>query len=136
MKPFTIKKETQPITITSHGSSLNKAFENIAKGMFTYVMNEEEIEPVGQYTINLIGASSQELLLKWISMLQYLHTHHDLVFGYFSVAIENDKQLTGQVFGQKHTPQLGAEPSTLKVVPDSVEITKKSQYKIQASFTK
>jgi len=134
MKPFTIKKDTQPLTITSHGSSLNKAFENIAKGMFTYLLQDEEVEPVGQYTINLTGETSKDLLVKWITMLQFLHTHHDLVFGYFSVTID-DQQLTGHIFGKKHQPQLGNEPTSLIVMPETIEITKTSHYKIQASFT-
>lgn len=135
MKPFTIKKEPQPLTITSYGSNLNKAFENIAKGLFAYIMQEQEIEPVGQYTINLKGTSSEDLLLKWLNMLQFLHTHHDLVFGFFSVSIDEKQNLTSQIFGQKHTPQLGDETITPKVLPKSIEIIKKSQYKIQASFT-
>ena len=135
MKPFSIKKEPTPLTIKSYATTLEKAFENIAKGMFTYIMQEQEIEPVGGYTINLKGKTSEELLVKWISTLQYLHSHHDLVFGYFSVTIDEKQNLTGQIFGQKHTPQLGEELSEIRIIPNSIEITKKNHYTLEARFS-
>lgn len=134
MRPFTIKTEADKIHITSYGSTMGKTFENIAKGIFAHINNEEDPDPVGQYTVNLSGKSTNDLLKKWIHTLFYLHSHHDLIFHYFKVSI-NDNQLNGQIFGKKHTPQLGASITLSSVIEDSISLSEQKTIKATVSFT-
>ena len=88
MKTYELIDHTADVGIKAYGSSISKAFENAAKGMFDIITDKSEIESIGQYDIKIKSQDLEQLLVDWLSELLYLHSAKNLVFGFFKVEID------------------------------------------------
>lgn len=101
MKPYEIFEHTADIGIIAHGSTLEKAFENAAKGMFSIISPSKKIEKKEK---KLVGISregdDEQMVVDFLSELLYIHDTEKLVFGTFNVKI-NDA-LKAEAWGEKY----------------------------------
>ena len=100
---FRIIEHTADVGIEAYGSTMEEAFENAAKGMFSLMIgkNLESIERKIEKKVEIpFDMDAEQLLVDWLSELLYIHDVEHLVFGEFDVKI-NDK-LVGRAYGEKY----------------------------------
>ena len=136
MKTFELIDHTADVGVKAYGKTLSEAFENAAKGMFSIITDDSEIESVGQYNIELEAPDLEQLLVDWLSELLYLNTARNQVFGFFKVDLdEKNNKLTAKIFGEKFTlskHKIGAE---IKAVTYHIlEVKKKKPFHVQVLF--
>ncbi len=112
---FKIIEHTADVGIEAYGETLEKAFENAAKGMFAIITNNGKIESKIERKVEIPYEGDDELLLvDWLSELLYIHDVENLVFGDFKVKI-NDK-LVGYAYGEKYDRQKHGYGMQIKAV--------------------
>ena len=139
MKKYDIIDHTADIGVKAYGETLEEAFENVAKAMFDIITDNSEIEPIGQYDIELEAADFEQLLVDWLSDLLFLSSTQNLVFGFFKVKIdgkkEKQKRLSATIFGEKldiSKHKIGAEIKA--VTYHMLEVRNKKPYHVQVLF--
>ena len=135
MEKYELIDHTADVGVKAKGKTIEECFENAAHGMFDIITDNSEIENVGQYDIQLFADDLEQLLVDWLSELLYLHSAHNLVFGFFKVELDGEKKLKGRVFGEKlnmSKHKMGAEIKA--VTYHMLEIRKKRPYHAQVLF--
>jgi SHS2 domain-containing protein len=126
----------KPFELKVTGKNLKDAFEKSARMMFQELVDIEDAEFVGQYNLSLNATSPEELLQKWLNLLLVFYNKYDLVFHFFNVTIDQEKNtLTGTICGDKHTPDSFQQQKSLSQVTSTPEITiKKRSVAIEVSI--
>ena len=136
MKTYELIDHTADIGVKAFGKNLSIAFENAAKGMFDIITDSSEIENIGQYDIELEAPDLEQLLVDWLSDLLFLNSAKNLVFGFFKVELDEEKnKLTAKVFGEKFNlskHKIGAEIKA--VTYHMLEVKKKRPFHVQVLF--
>jgi len=136
MKTYELIDHTADVGLKAYGKNLSEAFQNAAKGMFDIITDSSEIEPVGQYDIQLEAADLEQLLVDFLSELLFLNSAQNLVFGFFKVELdENKNSLSARVFGEKFNiskHKIGAEIKA--VTYHMLEVKNKKPYHAQVLF--
>jgi len=136
MKTYELIDHTADVGLKAYGKNLSEAFQNAAKGMFDIITDSSEIEPVGQYDIQLEAADLEQLLVDFLSELLFLNSAQNLVFGFFKVELDEDKNsLSARVFGEKFNiskHKIGAEIKA--VTYHMLEVKNKKPYHAQVLF--
>ncbi|MEA2053736.1 MAG: archease [Candidatus Thermoplasmatota archaeon] len=101
MASFSIFEHTADIGIEAYGATLEKAFENAAKGMFYIITDGSNIDAIERREIKIpVDLDEEQLLVDWLSNLLYINDVEGLVFGDFEVKIGNE--LAGEAWGEKY----------------------------------
>ena len=115
------------IGIRGKGKTLEKAFEEIAKAMFSVEVNVNKIKSKKIVQVKCHAENNEELLIEWLNSLLSQASLKAMVFSKFKVKIKEDKKnkkfgLKGEAFGEKlskkHEPRneiKGATYSQLKI---------------------
>jgi SHS2 domain-containing protein len=112
---YTIIEHTADIGLEAHGKNLEEAFENIARGMFAIITDESIIKyKVKKEIILPIERDMEQLVIDWLSELLYLSEISGLVFGKFSVTI-NDK-LRAEAWGEPYSRDKHGYGAEIKAV--------------------
>ncbi len=99
---FRIIEHTADIGIEAYGKTLEEAFENAAKGMFSIMTGGGKIESKIVREIKIpFDMDAEQLLVDWLSELLYIRDVEHLVFGEFDVKI--DKELVGKAYGEEYS---------------------------------
>jgi SHS2 domain-containing protein len=102
MEDYSTFEHTADIGIEAHGRTLEEAFVNAAKGMFSVIAEGSNIGTREKRHIELpIDSDEEQLLVDWLSELLYINDVEGLVFDDFAVKIE-DKSLVADVYGEKY----------------------------------
>jgi len=135
-EPYKLIDHTADVCIKAFGKNLSECFENAARGMFDIITDKSEIESTGQYDITLEADDLSQILVDWLSELLYLHSAHNLVFGFFKVNLdEKNNKMTGRVFGEKFDlskHKIGAEIKA--VTYHMLEVKDKQPRHVQVLF--
>ncbi len=136
MRPYELIDHTADIGLKAYGKTLSEAFAHAAKGMFDIITNSSEIENKGEYAIKLSADSLEQLLVDWLSELLFLQGAENLVFGVFTVTV-NEKRciLSATVFGEefdREKHQVGIEIKA--VTYHMLEVQRKSPCFVQVLF--
>jgi len=99
-KKFDIIDHTADVGIKAFGKSANELFENAAKGMFHLIQGGSQVEAVETHYIQLENRELDELLVDWLSELNFLHQTEMVLFSEFNVQIEEDG-LQAEVKGER-----------------------------------
>jgi len=136
MKTYELIDHTADVGVKAYGKTISEAFENAAKAMFDIITDKSEIENTGQYNIELEAPDLEQLLVDWLSDLLFLNSAKNLVFGFFKVELDEEKnKLSAKVFGEKFNlskHKIGAE---IKAVTYHIlEVKKKKPFHVQVLF--
>jgi len=136
MKTYEFIDHTADIGIKAYGKTLSEAFENAAKGMFSIITDNSEIENIGQYDITLSADDLEQLLVDWLSELLYLHSAKNLVFGFFKIELdENKNKLSAKIFGEKLNMSKHKAGAEIKAVTYHIlEVKNKKPYYVKVLF--
>jgi len=98
---FQLFEHTADIGVEAYGSTLEEAFEEVAKGMFSIITNGSKIESKERRVIRLpVDSDKEQLVVDWLSELLYINDVEGLVFGEFKVKINNE--LVGEAWGEEY----------------------------------
>ena len=113
MKAYEFIDHTADIGLKANGATLSEAFAHAAEGMFAIITDSSVIENKGEYHIELSSDDLEQLLVDWLNELLFLQGAENLVFGRFSVDIDEQKHyLSATISGEEFDPkkhQIGME---------------------------
>ncbi|RLG78118.1 MAG: archease [Thermoprotei archaeon] len=102
---FRYREHTADVIIEAWGPTLEAAFEEAAKAMFTLITDIEKVEPREEFSIEVKGFDLENLLYQWLEELLYYHDSQNLVFSKFQVMeisrVGEDYLLKAKVYGEK-----------------------------------
>lgn len=107
MKEFELLDHEADIGIKSWGKTVEEAFENGAKAMFSVMVNLKKVEPVQEIAINVEADDIDELFVEWLNELLAQKDISEMVFSDFTVEIGKNEEVTlsakarGELLDQK-----------------------------------
>ena len=95
---------TGDLGIEVEGESLAAVFEEAALGMFGLLTDLSTVNDLNEYHVSVNGADVVELLLNWLSELNFMHLTERVLFCRFNVKILDDGRLGGSAGGEPIDP--------------------------------
>ena len=125
MKRYETFDHRADIGIRGYGKSVEEAFENGAKAMFSVMVDINDVKPVDKEDIDCEAPDLETLFVEWLNNLLSNAHLNGMLFCSFKVEI-NANKLRGSAWGErleKHTDHLMTEVkaatySMLKVVKE------------------
>ena len=115
MEPYNTFEHTADIGIEARGATLEEAFANAARGMFSIIVDNSDIAAVEQKEITLEATEDDEqLLVDWLSELLYIHDVEGLVFDRFDITIADGLHATA--WGEPYSREKHGYGSEIKAV--------------------
>ena len=104
------------IGVRGFGSSLEAAFENAARAMYSVMVKIETVKPLERRVVTASATDRELLFVEWLNSLLSLSDIERMVFSTFEVAIEGDR-LFGSAWGEKldrerHEPNVEVKGAT------------------------
>lgn len=87
------------------GQTLAELLREASKGMLSVVADTAGIESRLTRTVRASGASPEELLVNWLSELNFLHQTHGELYAAFDLAPVHCCRAVGKVRGEKIDPR-------------------------------
>ena len=98
---YEIIEHTADVGVKAFGASLSDCFAHAAEGMFNLITDSSSIAEKGEYQLKLQADDLEQLLVDFLSELLFLHSSRNLVFGSFTVSIdEEDAELSASIKGE------------------------------------
>lgn len=88
------------IGIRGYGKSVEEAFENGAKAMFSVMVDIDEVKPVDEERVSCEASDMETLFVEWLNTLLSVAHLGGRLFCNFKVKITANK-LTGSAWGEK-----------------------------------
>jgi SHS2 domain-containing protein len=117
MNSYEILDHTADIFIKAKGSTLAEAFEHAAVGMFDQIYQTSDVEPIGEFQVDLQNEDIEQLLVEWLSELLFIYETQKVVFSKFKVNLDQDKNtLISQAYGESFDPEKHVITNEIKAV--------------------
>jgi SHS2 domain-containing protein len=112
MKAFELLDHEADIGIKGWGKTMDEAFENGAKAMFSVMVNLEKVELKKEITIHVKADDLNSLFIEWLNELLAQRDILEMVFSDFGVEIKKN----GEVFlaGKARGEQLDQEKHEIR----------------------
>ncbi|SRR5690554_6474567 len=91
---------TGDIGIRVRAASLEQLFERAAIGMFGIITDLEDVVPTESREVVVEASDRDDLLVRWLSELNYIHLVEGLLFCRFEIRRIDDRGLTAVAFGE------------------------------------
>lgn len=115
MEPYNTFEHTADIGIEARGATLEEAFANAARGMFSIIVDGSDIDAIERKEIALEATDDDEqLLVDWLSELLYIHDVEGLVFDRFDITIDDGLHATA--WGEPYSREKHGYGSEIKAV--------------------
>ena len=115
MEPYNTFEHTADIGIEARGATLEEAFSNAARGMFSVIVDGSDIDAREKREIALEETDDDEqLLVDWLSELLYIHDVEGLVFDRFDITIDDGLHATA--WGEPYSRETHGYGSEIKAV--------------------
>jgi SHS2 domain-containing protein len=101
---FEVLEHTADAGIVGHGRTLAEAFEQVALGMYSLMVDLDDVEEVEARDIRVSGDTQERVLTNWLSELLFLTDTAGLVFRRFDVELA-DGRLSGRAYGEQVDPE-------------------------------
>lgn len=115
---FETFEHTADIGIRGIGKTMEQAFEEAAKAMFSVMVNIKAVEPTKgiKLIIQIGGMKKDGLFVEWLNRLVAEKDISGMMFSKFKVKID-DKRLVGTAWGElfdpkKHKPEVEVKAAT------------------------
>ncbi len=92
---------TGDVQIKVLGNSLKELFINAAYALFDTITDADKIGFHLAETVEVSGIDKEELLVNWLSELNYLFLTESKIFGKFDIELIKDNELSATVIGEK-----------------------------------
>ncbi|MCS7285573.1 MAG: bifunctional riboflavin kinase/FAD synthetase [Anaerolineae bacterium] len=104
IKRFEELPHTADKAIKVYGSTLEDIFVNAAFGMFSLMVDPQEIKVEVTRELELSSFDTESLLVKWLNELLYLHEIEGELYRDFEIVYLDEKSLKARVWGGKGYP--------------------------------
>ena len=116
-KEFEILNHTADIGIRAYGASMQEAFANAAKGMFSLITELDDVEEIEHRDIELTAPDQESLLVAWLNELVYLFDVENIIFKRFDISWLSETHLKAKSYGDKvdssrHKIKIGVKAAT------------------------
>jgi len=101
-KKYVQLDHTGDIQIKVFGSSITELFNNAAYALFDVITDTSKIDSHLAETIEVTGTDKEELLVNWLSELNYLFLTESKVFYKFEIEYFKENELTATAIGEKY----------------------------------
>ena len=98
---YEILDHTADVCLRVYGKSFEEILKNAALGMMELITDREKVEPSEPVQIKAEGETREELLVRWLQEILYLHQVKKMFFHHFEVDRVTEIQVTGKAFGEK-----------------------------------
>ena len=108
MEPFELLDHEADIGIRGWGKTVEEAFENGARAMFSIMVNLEDVDVEKEIIINANAEDLESLFVEWLNELLAQRDISGMVFNDFTVRISSqDEELTleGWARGERLDPE-------------------------------
>ena len=92
---------TADICVRVFGNSIEEIFIGSAKAMMEVITDVKKVIPSDEVSITAHGENWEELLVKWLQEILYVHEVEKMVFKDFKIKIENATRAVGKAYGEK-----------------------------------
>jgi SHS2 domain-containing protein len=102
MKAFELLDHEADIGIRGWGSTINEAFENGAKAMFSVMVNLRKVELKEEIKVHVKADDLDSLFIEWLNELLAQRDILEMVFSDFKVEIKKNREvfLAGEARGE------------------------------------
>ena len=116
-KEFEIVDHTADVGIRAYGASINQAFANAAKALFSLITELDSVDEVLHRDIELVAPDQESLLVEWLNELIYLFDAENIIFKRFDITRLNSTRLKARSYGEKvdsskHKLKIGVKAAT------------------------
>ncbi len=116
-KEFEIVDHTADVGIRAYGSSMNQAFANAAKALFSLITELDNVGEVIYRDIELVAPDQESLLVEWLNELIYIFDAENIIFKRFNITQLNNTRLKARSYGEKvdsskHKLKIGVKAAT------------------------
>lgn len=91
-------------------------FERAAAGMFAVLVDLETVRPAEERSVEVAGSDPDDLLVRWLSELNFLHLTEGFLFNTFRIDEMGDTSLSAAVRGERIDPARHAIHTEVKAV--------------------
>lgn len=70
--PWEYIDHTADLGVRARGATLGEAFANAAEGLFSYIIESDDVQPRGEVTVEVSGDDADDVLLRWLEELLYV----------------------------------------------------------------
>jgi SHS2 domain-containing protein len=100
-KKYVQLDHTGDVRIKVFGNSIEELFVNAAYGLFDTITDADKIESQIAETVEVSGIDKEELLVNWLSELNYLFVTESKVFNKFEIEHFGENDLSATALGEK-----------------------------------
>jgi SHS2 domain-containing protein len=116
-KEFEIVDHTADVGIRAYGASMNQAFANAAKALFSLIAELDNVDEVLHRDIELVAPDQESLLVEWLNELIYIFDAENVIFKRFDITQLNSTRLKARGYGEKvdsskHKLKIGVKAAT------------------------
>lgn len=116
-KEFEIVDHTADVGIRAYGTSVNQAFANAAKALFSLITELDNVDEVVYRDIELVAPDQESLLVEWLNELIYIFDAENIIFKRFNITQLNNTRLKARSYGEKvdsskHKLKIGVKAAT------------------------
>jgi len=104
MMRYQLIEHTGDIGIQVFGVSEEELFENAGFALFDIMTDMQQVQSIVNYEIEVTGNDREELLVNWLSELNFIFQTQYVLFRDFKVLNMNEKHLKAIVIGEIRDP--------------------------------
>ncbi len=105
MKKFELIEHTADIGLKAYGKNLAEAFANAAYGMFSIIVDLDEVREKEKRHIEINEEDKEGLLFEWLNSLLYYFDVEGLLFKKFEILDFGEGHLKADCKGEKYDPK-------------------------------
>jgi SHS2 domain-containing protein len=91
--------------IVVSAGTVAELFERTAWATFNLILEMEAVRPVSSEEIRVEGSDLEDLMVRWLSELNYLHVTRNWLFCAFGIITINERSLHAVVHGEPIDPE-------------------------------
>jgi len=134
-KEFELIDHTADVGIIAHGASINQAFANAARGLFSIITDLDGIREATHRDIEVTAPDRESLLVEWLNELIYLFDTENIIFNRFDITRLDNTHLEARIYGEKvdtsrHKLKTGVKAATYHML----KVKKGNGYQAQVLF--
>ena len=102
--PYEILDHTADICIRVTGESMRGLIRNASLAMMDQITDRDKVEGSISESIEVSGDTKEEILVRLLSEILYLHETNRIVFKDARVVMHNETKLAAELTGEKYEP--------------------------------
>lgn len=104
-KDFEILDISGDIGLKVYGENLEKLFINAAKGLYSLIIEQSNVNPVKSIDVNVYAESLDGLLVGWLNELIFQFDTYGFVGNEIEIKTLSENRIEASVFGEDFDPQ-------------------------------